>query len=106
MQSLNPLKSTADRSLTTLQVPIKPLVIVLTEGLLGIPNLVADADGRIDGSRLYRGCRVWLRGIPERQFIVRAIFWDEGEARVRELGTEIEYLLPWDCLRFSGEREE
>jgi hypothetical protein len=87
-------------------VPIKRLVMVLTEGLRGMPDLLADDSGRIEGAGLYRGLKVRLRGIPERKFIISDIFWEYEEARVREIGTNIEYLLPWDCLRFNGEREE
>jgi hypothetical protein len=80
-------------------VLIKRLVRVLTEGLRDMPNLLADDNGRIDGSRLYRGCRVRLRGVPERQFIVREIFWDCEEVRIKEIGQDrLFYLVPWDCL--------
>ena len=84
-------------------VPIKSLVIVLTESLQGIP--VADTDGGISGARLYRGCPVRLRGLPERRFIIRDIYWDYEEVRVLELGTEVYYLVPWDCLQFDEEQE-
>lgn len=88
-------------------VPIQRLVRVLTEGLQGTPNLVANDNGRMDGARLYRGCKVRLRGIPERQFIIRDIYWDYKEARVSEIGTDdVEYVLPWDCFRFLDEQEE
>jgi len=87
-------------------VPIKPLVRILTESLRGTPNLVADDDGRMDGARLFKGCKVQLRGIPERQFIIRDIYWDYEETRVSEIGTDVEYVLPWDCLRLSEEQEE
>jgi hypothetical protein len=84
-------------------VPIKSLVTVLTESLQGMP--VADTDGGISGARLYRGCPVRLRGLPERRFIIRDIYWDCEEVRVLELGTEVYYLVPWDCLQFDEEQE-
>lgn len=85
-------------------VPIKRLVMVLTEGLRGMPDLLADDSGRIDGSRLYKGCRVRLRGIPERQFVIRDIYWDYGEVRIKEIGQDrLFYLVPWDCLEIVRE---
>jgi hypothetical protein len=85
-------------------VPIKRLVRVLTEGLRGMPNLVGDDDGTISGARLFKGCKVRLRGIPERQFIIHDIYWDYQEVRVRQLGSSsVEYVLPWYCLRLSEE---
>ncbi len=77
--------------------------MVLTESLQGTPNLVGDNNGRIDGARLFRGCRVRLRGIPERTFVVKKIFWDFGEARIREIGGAAEYVVPWDCLELCKE---
>ena len=86
-------------------VPIKRLVMVLTEGLCGVPDLLTDDNGRTDGSRLYRGCRVRLRGIPERTFVVKKVFWDFGEARIKEIGRDAEYVVPWDCLEFTQQQE-
>jgi len=84
-------------------LPIKALVKVLTDRLQGMPGRSADGNGKIDGSQLFKGCRVRLRGISERQFIIRDVFWDYEEARIREIGTKIEYVLPWDCLLISEE---
>ena len=64
-------------------IPIKRLVKVMTEGLQGMPNLSVDGEGRIEGAKLYRGCKVRLRGIPERRFIIYEIYWDYEEVRVR-----------------------
>jgi hypothetical protein len=79
-------------------VPIKVLVKVLTESLQGMPMTSGEDDGEIDGSQLFKGRKVGLRGVPERQFVIRDIFWDLGEIRIEELGTDIEYVLPWNCL--------
>lgn len=88
-------------------VPIKSLILVLTESLRGTRNLTTGDEARIDGANLYRGCRVRLRGIPERQFIVHEIYWDYEEVRIKEIGQDrLFYLVPWDCLQFSGEQEE
>jgi hypothetical protein len=86
-------------------VPIKRLVKVLTESLQGMPGLVTD-DGRTSGARLFRGLKVRLRGIPERQFIIRDIYWDFGEARIKEIGADTFYLVPWDCLEIIQEQTE
>jgi hypothetical protein len=87
-------------------VPIKPLVRGLTESLRGTSNLVADDKCRIDGASLYRGCPVQIVGIPERLFIVRDVYWDYAEVRIKQKGKSTEYVLPWDCLRFVEEPEE
>jgi hypothetical protein len=92
-----------DRTLPDFAVPIKRLVTVLTESLHGMP--LDNPGDRIEGAKLYRGCKVQLRGIPERRFIIRDIYWDDQEVRVKELGAEIYYLLPWDCIEFDEEQE-
>jgi hypothetical protein len=98
------LESLDDQSRTSpadFVVPVERLVTVLTESLQGMP--LANSEGRIDGAKLFRGCKVRLVGIPERQFIIRDIYWDDQAVRVKELGTEVYYLLPWDCIRLCGE---
>ncbi|MFH0851438.1 MAG: hypothetical protein V1876_01685 [Candidatus Peregrinibacteria bacterium] len=46
-------------------------------------------------------------GIPQRIFVVIDISWDHGEARIREIGgSRVQYVLPWDCLRFAPEQGE
>ena len=44
-----------------------------------------------------------LVGIPERQFIIREIFWDYEEVRLGAPGTNTEYVVPWDCLELDEE---
>ncbi len=63
--------------------PVKCLVRALNRGLQGMPELLADEQGRMSGARLYVGCPVRVVGIPERKFFIREIFWDYGEARIR-----------------------
>lgn len=84
-------------------VPIRPLVRGLTESLRGMPTLVTDDKGRINGASLYKGCKVRVMGIPERRFTIIDIYWDYDEVRVREKGTNVEYVFPWDCLDFAEE---
>jgi hypothetical protein len=84
-------------------VPIRKLVRVLTESLNGTPP--ADDAGRTIGARLFRGCKVRLRGIPDRLFIIRDIYWDYGEVKVKEIGSDTSYLVPWDCLKIVTEQE-
>ncbi len=84
-------------------IPVKGLVSTLTESLQDIPDLLTEDNGKMSGARLYVGCPVRVVGIPERKFFIREIFWDYGEARIREIGTEIEYVFPWDCLEFPQE---
>jgi hypothetical protein len=84
--------------------PIKRLVAVLTEGLQAIRGLRRE-DGRVAAEMLFRGCHVRLIGIPERYFVVRDIFWDYQEVRIREPRTKIDYVVPWDCLVFRDEQE-
>ncbi|MGO9569307.1 MAG: hypothetical protein ACLP5H_17360 [Desulfomonilaceae bacterium] len=87
-------------------VPIKLLVRVLTESLRGTPSLATDDNRRIEGANLFKGCRVRLRGIPERQFVIRDIYWDYGEVRIKEMGQDrLFYLVPWDCLEIIQEQE-
>jgi hypothetical protein len=82
-------------------------VRVLTESLRGTPNVVADDEGRIEVANLYRGCRVRLRGIPERQFTIIDIYWDYGEVRIKEIGQDrMFYLVPWDCLEIVREQKK
>ncbi len=83
--------------------PVKRLVRALNRGLQGMPELLADNQGRMSGARLYVGCPVRVIGIPERKFFIREIFWDYEEARIHEIGTHIEYVFPWDCLEFPQE---
>lgn len=86
-------------------VPIKNLITVLTESLRRTGSMAADDEGRTEGANLYRGCRVRLRGIPERQFVIYEILWDYGEVRIKELGQErLFYLVPWDCLEIIREQ--
>ncbi len=86
-------------------VPVRRLVRVLTEGLRGTLSRLPE-DSRIEGARLFRGCRVRLAGIPERVFVVVDFDWDRGEVRIKELGGGTQYLLPWDCLEFVEEQGE
>jgi hypothetical protein len=87
-------------------VPIKSLITVLTESLRGTPSLATDDNRRIEGANLFKGCRVRLRGIPERQFVIRDIYWDYGEVRIKEIGQDrLFYLVPWDCLEIIQEQE-
>jgi len=53
------------------------------------------------GARLFKGCRVKLVGVPQRRFVVDDIFWDYEAVRLRELGCDIEYVVPWDCVEFA-----
>ena len=87
-------------------IPIKRLVRGLNESLSGIPSLLSEKDGTMSGAGLFKRCKVRLPGIPERQFIIHDIYWDYGEVRVREIGTRVEYVLPWDCLRICHEHGE
>jgi hypothetical protein len=88
-------------------VPIKSLIPVLTESLRGTPGPRNDDEDGIEGANLYRGCRVRLRGISDRQFVVREIFWDYGEVRIKEIGQDrMFYLVPWDCLEIVSERAQ
>lgn len=82
--------------------PVKSLTMALTRDLRGIPGLSVGDCNEI-GARLFRGCRVRLRGIPERTFVVKKIFWDFGEARIKEIGRDTEYAVPWDCLELCKE---
>ena len=86
-------------------VPIQRLVTVLTESLQGMPSLVSD-NGRPSGASLFRGLKVRLRGVPGRKFAIRDIYWDFQEVRVSEIGAEVDYVVPWDCLRFHAEQGE
>jgi hypothetical protein len=83
--------------------PVKGLVKVLNEGLRGIPNLLSESNGKIDGARLYVGCSVRVLGLSERRFVVREILWDCQEVRIQEVGTYAHYIFPWDCLRLIDE---
>jgi hypothetical protein len=86
-------------------VPIKNLITVLSESLRRTASMAADDEGRTEGANLYRGCRVRLRGIPERQFVIHEIFWDCGEVRIKEIGRDrLFYLVPWDCLEMAEEK--
>ncbi len=80
-------------------VPVRRLVRVLTEGLRGTLSRLPE-DRRIEGARLFRGCRVRLAGIPERVFVIVDFDWDRGEVRIKEVGGTGRYVLPWDCLEF------
>jgi len=79
--------------------PVKDLVEVLTRDILDMMGLLV-GDGKEVGARLFKGCPVRLIGIPDRKFIVVDIFWDDGEVRVKESGTDIGYVMPWDCVEF------
>jgi hypothetical protein len=84
-------------------VPVKTLVKVLTHGMQGMPGLLVYGDGKEIGARLFRGCPVRLIGIPERTFFVDDIFWDREEVRVREVGSDTEYVMPYACVEFYDE---
>jgi hypothetical protein len=86
-------------------VPFKSLITALTEDLREMSHLIADNDTRMDGASLYKGCRVLLRGIPERQFVIHEILWDYKEARIKEIGQDTWYLVPWDCLEVLQEQK-
>ncbi len=83
--------------------PVKELIKVLTQDMQGIPGLLAYGDGREIGARLIKGCRVKLLGVPQRRFVVDDIFWDRESVRLRELGNDTEYVMPWDCVQFLDE---
>ena len=82
-------------------VPVKGLIKVLTHDMQGMPGLLVYGDGREIGARLFKGCLVRLVGIPERKFVVVEIYWDDQEVRLREVGSDIEYVMPWDCVEFA-----
>jgi hypothetical protein len=84
--------------------PVKGLVTVLTEGLRDTSG-PASENGAILSERLFKGCPVRLRGVPERRFIVVYIYWDIQEVRIGEPVTGMEYVVPWDCLRFIEKRD-
>lgn len=77
--------------------PVKTLVTILTRDLQGIPSQPSGDRNEI-GARLFRGCRVRMIGIPERHFVVHEVFWDYGEVRIKEVGRDTQYVVPWDCL--------
>ena len=83
--------------------PVKGLIKILTQDIQGMPGLLVYGDGKEIGARLFTGCEVRLVGIPERRFVVDEIFWDFEEARLREIGTNIYYTVPWDCVEFLDE---
>jgi hypothetical protein len=83
--------------------PVKSLTSVLTRTLQEIPNSSTGNRKEI-GAWLFKGCRVRLVGIPERSFIVDTVFWDYESVRVREVGTEIYYTIPWDAVEYSGKK--
>jgi hypothetical protein len=83
--------------------PVKNLTAVLTRGLQGMHNPAPGYRNDI-GAALFKGARVRLVGIPERLFVVREVFWDYGEVRIKEKKTGIEYVVPWDCLEMAQEK--